>query len=92
MSSRDQSLAAERTALAWQRTGLTMMATGAAMLRLLPSTPGRLVLSLAVVAAGAVVTVGSRRMHPSVPHRRSVAALAAAVAVASAAGAALSYT
>ena len=92
MSTEDRSLAAERTALAWQRTGLTQMGFGMAVLRLLPSSPGRLVLALAMVTCGAAVTVGSRRMHPSVPHRRSAAALAASVALAAAAGAALAST
>ena len=90
--SADESLATERTSLAWQRTGMTMMATGAAMLRLLPSSPWRIVLSVAMVLTGAVVTLGARRMHPSVPHRRWAAALAAAVAAAALASAALSYS
>jgi len=90
--SADPGLAPERTALAWQRTGMTTMGTGMAMLRLLPSSPWRVVLALGMVVAGAVTTVGARRMHPSIPHRRSAAALAALVAAAAAAGAALSYT
>ena len=88
--SADTSLAAERTSLAWQRTGMTTIATGMAMLRLLPSSPWRVVLAGAMVAVGGVVTVGARRMHPSIPHRRSAAALAAAVAAFAAAGIVLS--
>ena len=88
----DPGLAAERTALAWQRTGMTTIGTGMAMLRLLPSSPWRPALAVALVVAGAVTTVGSRRMHPSVPHRRSAAALAAVVATAAVAGAVLSFS
>lgn len=87
--STDRSLAAARTSLAWQRTGLTQMVAGMAMLRLLPSSPWRLVLALAVAVVGAVVTVGSRRMHPSIPHRRSAAGLATSVAMTAIASAAL---
>lgn len=89
--SADASLAAERTSLAWQRTGMTIIATGMAMLRLLPSSPWRVVLAGVMVAVGGAVSVGARRMHPSVPHRRSAAALAAAVAAFAAAGVALSF-
>jgi len=87
--STDRSFAAARTSLAWQRTGLTQMATGMAMLRLLPSSPWRLALAVSVAVVGAVVTVGSRRMHPSVPHRRSAAALAGVVALTAIGSAAL---
>jgi uncharacterized membrane protein YidH (DUF202 family) len=89
VTSPDPSLAAERTSLAWQRTGMTTIATGMAMLRLLPPSTGRPVLAVAMVLAGALVTVGARRMHPSVPHRRSAAALAATVAAFAVAGAVL---
>jgi hypothetical protein len=71
----DDGLAVQRTALAWQRTGLTHMATGTICLRLLPSSPYRLVLCVAMIVFGAVVSLGSRRLHPGVPHRRSIAAV-----------------
>ena len=86
----DDGLATQRTALAWQRTGLTHMATGTVCLRLLPSTPYRLVLCLTMIAIGVVISVGSRRMHPGVPHRRSFAAVCAATATVAVTAAALS--
>jgi uncharacterized membrane protein YidH (DUF202 family) len=86
----DDGLATQRTALAWQRTGLTHMATGTVCLRLLPSTPYRLVLCLTMIALGAAISLGSRRMHPGIPHRRSIAAVCAATATVAVTAAALS--
>ena len=88
----DPGRAPERTALAWQRTGLTQMATGAAMLRLLPSSPWRLVLAVGMVAVGAVTTVGARRLHPHVPHRHSIAALGTWTLLVAVVATALSYS
>ena len=85
----DDGLATQRTALAWQRTGLTHIATGTICLRLLPSTPYRLVLCVTMIAVGAVISVGSRRMHPGHPHRRSIAAVCAATATTAVIAAAL---
>lgn len=87
----DDGLASQRTALAWQRTGLTHMATGTVCLRLLPSTPYRLVLCLTMIAVGAVISAGSRRMHPGIPHRRSIAAVSAATATVAVTAAALTF-
>jgi uncharacterized membrane protein YidH (DUF202 family) len=86
----DDGLAIQRTALAWQRTGLTHMVTGTVCLRLLPSTPYRLVLCLTMIGIGAAISVGSRRMHPGIPHRRSIAAVCAATATSAVIAAALS--
>jgi uncharacterized membrane protein YidH (DUF202 family) len=87
----DDGLALQRTALAWQRTGLTHIATGTVCLRLLPSTPYRLVLCVAMIGVGAAISVGSRRMHPGVPHRRSIAAVSTSTAVAAVAALVLSF-
>jgi len=76
----DDGLATPRTALAWQRTGLTHMATGAACLRLLPGSPFRPVLAMAMIAVGAAISVGSRRLHPDRPHRRSIILVCGATA------------
>lgn len=65
----DPGLAFERTNLAWQRTGLSQAATGVAMFRLLPNTPARPALALAVVAVGAATSLGTRRLDPAHPHR-----------------------
>jgi uncharacterized membrane protein YidH (DUF202 family) len=88
----DRGLAEQRTLLAWQRTGLTHMALGAATMRLLPSTPLRPLLAVVMIVIGATTSVGARRMHPSVPHRRSVALLGMATALAAVAAAALSFS
>jgi uncharacterized membrane protein YidH (DUF202 family) len=88
----DDGLASPRTALAWQRTGLTQMATGAGFLRLLPSSPYRIVLAVAMIVVGAVVSLGSRRMHPGRPHRRSIAAVCTATTAAAAVAVALTFS
>ena len=88
----DDGLATQRTALAWQRTGLTHMATGTVCLRLLPSTPFRLVLCMTMIGIGAAISVGSRRMHPGRPHRRSIAAVCAATSTAAILAAVLALT
>ena len=87
---RDLGLAEERTQLAWQRTGLSHMALGALSMRLLPTSPLRPVLAVAMIVVGAVASVGARRMHRHEPPRRWVAFIAAATALAAAAAAALS--
>ena len=87
----DSGLADERTQLAWQRTGLSHMALGALCMRLLPTTPLRPVLAAAMIAVGAVISVGARRMDPSEPHRRWIAVVAAATTVAAVSAAALSF-
>ena len=87
----DDGLAVQRTALAWQRTGLTHMAVGASCLRLLPTSPARPVLAAALIVVGAVISLGSRRLHPNRPHRRSVLGVCAATAIAALAAVALSY-
>lgn len=88
---RDLGLAEERTQLAWQRTGLAHMAVGAISMRLLPTTPLRPALAVAMIVVGAVISVGARRMHRHEPHRRWVAFLAVATALAALAAAVLSY-
>ena len=87
---RDLGLAEERTQLAWQRTGLSHMALGAASMRLLPTSPLRPALAIAMIVVGAAASVGARRMHRHEPHRRWVAFIAAATALAAASAAALS--
>lgn len=86
----DRGFAIERTALAWQRTGLSHVATGALCLRLLPSSPARPVLAAAMVVAGAVLSIGGRRLHPGEPHRRWIAAVSTATGIAAAAALVLS--
>lgn len=88
---RDVGLAEERTQLSWQRTGLAHMALGALSMRLLPTTPLRPAFAVTMIVVGAVASVGARRMHRHEPHRRWVAFLAVATAVASVSAAALSY-
>lgn len=85
----DAGLAFERTNLAWQRTGLSHAATGVALFRLLPNTPARPVLALAVVAVGAATSVGTRRLDPGRPHRGWLRFLAIATALAALATCAL---
>lgn len=87
----DEGLAAQRTALAWQRTGLSHMAVGAALLRLLPASPFRPVLGVALVIVGAAISIGGRRLHADRPHRRSVAAVAVATAATAGAAIVLSF-
>jgi uncharacterized membrane protein YidH (DUF202 family) len=87
----DDGLAVQRTALAWQRTGLSHVAAGTICLRLLPSSPYRLVLCVAMIGVGAAISVGSRRMHPGQPHRRSIAAVSTSTAVAALAALVLSF-
>jgi uncharacterized membrane protein YidH (DUF202 family) len=86
----DDGLAPERTSLAWQRTGLTHVATGAACLRLLPPSPYRLVLSVAMIVLGTAISVGGRRLHADRPHRRSIAAVGVATTLAALTAGALS--
>lgn len=88
----DDGLAIQRTALAWQRTGLTHMATGTVCLRLLPSSPLRPVLCAAMILVGAAISVGSRRLHPGHPHRRSIAAVGLSTAFAALASAVLALS
>lgn len=92
MEAPDLGLAEERTQLAWQRTGLSHMALGAVLMRLLPATPLRPVLAVAMIVVGAAASVGARRMHRHDPHRRPVAFLAAATALAAVAAAGLSFS
>ncbi|HVM54854.1 MAG TPA: DUF202 domain-containing protein [Acidimicrobiales bacterium] len=91
MSADDDGLAIERTALAWQRTGLSHMAAGALFLRLLPVSPARAALASSLIAIGVVISIGSRRMHPGTPHRRSIALVGAATTGAAAVGLVLSF-
>lgn len=91
MSLDDTSRAVERTQLAWQRTGLSHMALGALSMRLLPTSPLRPVLAVAMILLGAAVSVGARRMEPSEPHRRWVATLGVATAASAIAAALLSF-
>lgn len=88
----DPGRAEERTQLAWQRTGLSYMALGAISLRLLPSTPARPVLAVLTIITGALVSAGSRRMHPTQPHRLSIAFVAATTAAIGLVSAALSLS
>lgn len=88
---RDLGLADERTQLAWQRTGLSHMALGAVSMRLLPTTPLRPALAVAMILVGAAASIGARRMHLHEPHRRGVAFLAAATALSAVAAAVLSF-
>ena len=88
---RDLGLAEERTQLAWQRTGLSHMALGALSMRLLPTTPVRPVLAVAMIVVGAVVSLGARRMDRHEPHRRWIALVGWATALAAGAAAVLSY-
>ena len=67
------------------------MATGTVCLRLLPSTPYRLVLCTAMIVVGAVISLGSRRMHPGHPHRRSIALVCVATTATALAALTLSF-
>lgn len=89
--STDRSLAGERTALAWQRTGLTQIATGAALLRLLPTSTLRPVLAGAMIVAGAIASVGGRRLDVLRPHRGWLLFLASSTTASTVAALTLSF-
>lgn len=84
MSMSDGGLALERTDLAWQRTGLSHAGAGVALLRLLPTSPVRPLLAIAMIGVGAVTSIGTRRLDPGRPHRGWLRFLATATTVATA--------
>ena len=92
MEARDLGLAEERTQLAWQRTGLSHMALGALLMRLLPTSPLRPALAVAMILVGGAVSVGARRMQRHEPHRGWIGFVAGATALAAAAAATLSFS
>jgi len=92
---REQSLAAERTALAWNRTGLAFVVAGAVTLRVLPPTDNLLgaAVGAAMVLTGTVAAAFAWRQPDRATADRAVRRLArttVALAVATAAAALVS--
>jgi uncharacterized membrane protein YidH (DUF202 family) len=71
---RDDSQAAERTALAWNRTGLSFVVAGAIVLRILASAdePLGAAVGAAMVATGTVAAVFAWRPRDRVAAERAV--------------------